>query len=379
METTDPTILKPSGNEQIPSIGPVSGEPPTLGVTSSPTASGGHLQPSPTTIESPTPVLPSSKVAPASQSPPANEKSEGPIKYRVEFINIFGSVIYQHDMEGPHFESRSPPTKNHAFTIVTTFRTAKEHFVEGEELSGTSPTKTMHISSKAIEQALRSVVKYYPSQDLASDVIKIQYPYAVLVHHYDELMEYRERFNPEKFLDASKVCFREKDAYEHLGVLKDFLDQEIMPLVEEEKARNRRGQATFDMLWLIKQPGKAFICYLGSDKEKIAGVIHSVDMGSFVNPTRSWTINYWNLNYGGDTIGRQLSNYLENKYTGERDIDDIVDLDVYPHSLMVHEAIQSGKTFWNLLQKQCKHYKGRTTTYPHNEVSGAREPYQNPC
>ena len=52
--------------------------------------------------------------------------------------------------------------------------------------------KHLNLYSTSIINALRSVVKYYPSQDLSGNPVKIHYPYAVLVHHYDELSVFRD-------------------------------------------------------------------------------------------------------------------------------------------------------------------------------------------
>lgn len=366
---TETGSSKESKNENLPTVSTLPGQPSPPSGSLTPAAFD-HI---------PHPPLPpsSSGAAPLSPPLPPDAKSEGPIKYRIEIVDLEDNLIHQYDTNGPHTEGYSNPAQRTVFTIVTTYRTVNKLVFKGEEPSGIAPIKSMHISSKAVEHSLRSVVDYYPGQDLASDVIKIQYPYAILVHHYDRLIEYRERFNPEKLLEDSEVCFRDKDAYEHLGVLKDFLDEEIMPAVNEERERNKRGMATFDMLWVNKEPGKTFVGDLGSAREKCAGIVHSIEGGSFFTPSVPWVVTFWNLQYGGDTVGRKLSKYRESKFTGERKRNnDIIDLDEHPRSEAAEECIQDGKIFWSLLEKQCKYYKGKTKSFPHNEVS---KPRGNTC
>ena len=162
------------------------------------------------------------------------------IKYRVEYVEaVTGNVLHQHETKSLNFEADTASGAQTVFEIVTTVRTAQK---SAEEFKNTPPvgstaTVSMHILSSAVIHALRSVVQYYPTQDLSSAVIKISAPYAILAHHYDELMEYREKI---KSSDLEEICYREKDAYEHLGVLKAFLDEHVMPAVEAEKAGNKR-------------------------------------------------------------------------------------------------------------------------------------------
>jgi hypothetical protein len=255
--------------------------------------------------------------------------------------------------------------------LVTTLYTNQE--THDEEI-GSRPTQrsippkqTLHIHSVAIMQALRSVVQYYPSQDLSEDIIKISSPYAVLVHHYEDLIRYRDRCRADAN-SINKLCFREKDAYEHIGVLKEFLDEVIMPAVEKERARNLRGFGTFDMFWVDAKPGHADE-FDDNNEEGVVGIIPSVSGGSFEHPKAPWNIWYWKLEYDGSEIGRHLLSATFAVWDGEATFKcGLGAINTISEEGTAAESIRKGRLFWSLLRKQCRYCKGQTKFFPHNEV-----------
>jgi len=293
------------------------------------------------------------------------------IKYRVEYVEaVTGNVLHQHETKSLNFEADTASGAQTVFEIVTTVRTAQK---SAEEFKNTPPvgstaTVSMHILSSAVIHALRSVVQYYPTQDLSSAVIKISAPYAILAHHYDELMEYREKI---KSSDLEEICYREKDAYEHLSVLKAFLDEHVMPAVEAEKARNKRGYYTFDMYWVVLKPGTMFKDQWLDDDTHYAGVLHSVTGGSLEKPTQEWIKWYWSLEYDGSLVERTLKSSLISKFDGERTLCfKPLDRQNLKGDEEVERLISYGKIYWNHMRKQCKYYKGVTATFPHNDIDG---------
>ncbi|KAF4536434.1 ATPAse [Lasiodiplodia theobromae] len=156
------------------------------------------------------------------------------IGYRTEYRSLITDDLIheQYGTTGFHDIAYSPPQeKETVFEIVRKFFTSQE-----ERTRDTIPTRSWHpptismrILSVSVVNALRSVVKYYPGQDLTSSEVLIQYPYPILIHHYDELCEYRQQCAKK---DPSELCVREKDAEEHLQVLLNFLDKEIIPDVD---------------------------------------------------------------------------------------------------------------------------------------------------
>lgn len=145
------------------------------------------------------------------------------------------------------------------FDIITVFDTQEKP--EASVAKQPSPIKStgkvsMHIKSPAIINALRAVVVYYPSQDLFGDTVVVPAPYAVLVHHRKELSEFREKTNHTE--QSHEICFREKDANRHIGILLDFLEKNIMPQVRAEEERNASGVETFKIAWVSRKPGRTY-------------------------------------------------------------------------------------------------------------------------
>lgn len=296
------------------------------------------------------------------------------IVYRVEYVeNSTGNVLYQRVTKDIRSDDEaSLVSQQTVFEIVTTIRTGQKTVGDGEVLrvppARSASSVRMNILSGALIQALRKVVQYYPGQDLSSDIVKIDAPYAILVHHYKELMAYREKISPEV---AEELCSREKDAYEHIGILKTFLDEHVMPAVEEEHARNERKAITFDMYWVFLKPGTMFHGTWKEDDDAFSGVIHSVSGGTFDNPSTEWVLQFWSLTYDGTFVNRTLGRSYTTKFDGEIALNlRSVDIENLPDNKEVNNLIRYGKLYWSHLRKQCSYFKGKTLRFPHNDVDG---------
>ncbi|KAF2143197.1 uncharacterized protein K452DRAFT_247570 [Aplosporella prunicola CBS 121167] len=306
------------------------------------------------------------------------KESTKQIKYRVEYRNrVTNEVVYQHETNGLNDNgsaSNAHGLEQPLFELVSTFTTGQTSSSQSEEhskpiLPSTTPSVSMHIYSRAIINAIQSVVEYYPEQDLTGDVVIIRAPYAILVHHYEELSSFRDEI---KSKPKEDLCAREIDAYEHVGVLLDFLDGHIMADVRAEQDRNRRGLWTWRMAWVSRRPGATQLTRVRESEESFCMVIKSISGGSFENPSVPWVMEYWRLTYDGEYLGRVERNLIQHKFDGEeeQDTSQIIDLDNRPLTPKVAQHIANGKIYWDLLKKQCKHYRGKTADIPHNEVDG---------
>ena len=230
----------------------------------------------------------------------------------------------------------------------------------------TTPRHCIRVLSMPIINALRSVVRYYPEQDLSGDSILIYYPYPVLVHHYDELLAFRDRCD---FASKSDLCERERDASVHLVVLLNHIDAQIMPEVRLEQERLKRGYSTWQNQWISLKPGTTIIVpSAGSEKGDRSSlrVVHSVEFGAFTH-SLSWTMVSWSFHYTaeGQLERREWRSVIET-WDGE----------VSPKYRTITETdaeaskfIENGKAYYNLMGKQCRYYKGKSRTFPFNEVS----------
>lgn len=239
--------------------------------------------------------------------------------------------------------------------------------------TGTTPEYHLRIYSVGIIHALRSVVRYYPQQDLSGDVIAVHWPYPILVHHYDELQRFQETSakNP-----PSKACVRERHLDEHLDLLLRFLDREVMEQVNAEKERNKRGYSTFDYLWVSYRPGTTYLYLASGELEWRGAVIHSVEEGIFSQPRQPWFVHHWTMEHNGSWLDRKKSSIIYDKFDGEQSFSERyimilgygrLDEDQL-QSDIVRQNVASGKAYWDLVSKQCRYHDGMTIGSPQREV-----------
>ena len=236
----------------------------------------------------------------------------------------------------------------------------------------------LKINSPAIITALKSVVEYYPGYSFLEKTVTIAEPYAILIHHEEELASYRKRWAPGTSLSEDQECERKRDTYEHLGILEKFLQDRMGPSVLAEKQRHARGHATFEMLWMLFKPGTDVYLYHKGNLNLSAAVIESTDEES----RRQWPnvlgIKLWYMQYNGKYLGRERDTRDLARYDGEKEI---AMLDVFPCQFLNEDTAQEGfksqrtqieergKMFWRLTKKQCMHFTGLTATYPQEYVS----------
>ncbi|KAI1854569.1 hypothetical protein JX265_007560 [Neoarthrinium moseri] len=311
----------------------------------------------------------------------ASEGHRAWVRYRVEHRHAdTNELIKSQDVDDFTVKSWDTEQSLPAFEVVGTYKTghkkpSRSSTDEAPPLTTFSAPKFhMNIYSPAIINALQSVVKYYPSQNLGGDFVVVNWPYPVLVHHYDELTEFRSTCANKNPKD---MCIRERDADEHLEILLKFLDDNIMKDVRAEQERNKNGFWTFDYVWVALKPGTTALMSLKNVDACPAKVILSVFGGNFVDRPAPWKIVHWDLRYDGSYLGRFLTTMEVPKFDGE-----------VPHSLQfitgseqsdealirrggeVARQYQYGKMYWELLRKQCKYHKGASCDFPFNEIDG---------
>lgn len=303
------------------------------------------------------------------------------VRYRVEYRHrVTDELLHQEDSENFQVEHEaSEEIHEPVFELITTFKTRVAETVTAKsgQIAAPAmapPTHHINIYSLALINAIQSVVKYYPSQDLTGDVITIRSPYAVLVHHYDELAEFGQKCAAE---EADELCVRDRGAKEHIDLLLGFLDEHIMPEVRAEQERNRNGFVTFAYRWVTHKPGSTILSCLIGETDLVAGVVHSLEGGTFDNPPGEWLIRLWSLAYDGQWLGRTTGELTGEKYDGERAMSKeffvVSDNDLYGSedkklNEIVSTQLEYGKKYWSLLSKQCQYYKGQSGEFPYNEV-----------
>ncbi|VUC25648.1 unnamed protein product [Clonostachys rosea] len=310
-----------------------------------------------------------------------NEAPE--VIYRQEWVNTHtGEQIFQKEVteaEIATFRGR----RGVVFEMVTKFyarlsvqRADSYHSFEDHPPPTATSKRFIRIRSQAIINALHCVVEYYPSQAIADDQVEIKWPYPILVHHYDQLVKFRDQCAAR---DPKDLCDREQDADRHLSLLLDMLDKEVMETVRAEQQRNAQGFYTFENSWITFVPGKRFMVHFTGNPDPETFVIKSVAGGSFESPPTSWYIKAWNLDFDGLRLGRTEYEYAIDAFEGEHDGPAgnafssfrSVDLDSgKPLDEDAQQMVKYGQIWWDQIGKMCKSYKGRTVNSPHNEVNG---------
>ncbi|KAH7134106.1 hypothetical protein EDB81DRAFT_803177 [Dactylonectria macrodidyma] len=350
-------------------------------ITPTPTTTDATIETESHGLHGSTDQLTPDTTAEADQFQPQRTKKAPWVRYRAEYRHrVTDELLRQEDTETHRFEQKaSEEIHEPVFELITTFkvRVAETVTAKGDQIAAPAmapPSYHINIYSLALINAIQSVVKYYPSQDLTGDFLAIKSPYPVLVHHYDELAQFGEECASQK---SSELCVRERGAKEHIDLLLAFLDEHIMPDVRREQERNKNGFITFAYYWVSHKPGTTIISPRRGEADFTTEVVHSLTGGTFTNPPEDWNILAWSLAYDGRYLGRVTSESRRSKYDGENPIDreilvvseeDIEQAENGNANELITEQLKFGKKYWDLLIKQCQLYRGPSSEFPFNEV-----------
>ena len=316
------------------------------------------------------------------------------VQYSEEFMDPrTDEIIYKRTSRTPTFEEsfNSGSADEPIFERVTTYKarlssdkespTSKPHANYSEEpprALGSAISYRILIYSRALINALQAVVAYYPSQNLSGDVLEIDWPYRILVHHYDELVLFQNKVMSKSPAD---LCVRERDAAEHLKLLIQFLDDAVMVDIWAEAERNKRGFCTYENFWYLYRPGCVVVSNLISrDRSDWDAMVVEEASGGPSGDSGRWDVRGWNLRFDGTYLDRQRTIFAKASFTGETTFSSNVRFIYDSTSLEDEEAqrkIAYGKRYWELIQKQCQHHRGKSCDFPYNEVSSTI--YSTPC
>jgi hypothetical protein len=303
---------------------------------------------------------------------PEDSASAGYVDYRVEYRSADKDELI-HQYRSDDKVTRVHPSKaGVAYEVISIYKTTKDKdeasALEGAPPSITSiPQKLIRIHSPALIHALHTVVTYYPSQDLTGERIEIHEPYAILVHHEQELADFKERCKP----DGRPLCIKEKNAYHHLGLLQQYLEETVMQGVREEQERNARGFYTFDWFWVYAKPGNTIQGWVKNDEGNFRGrVISSLEGGTFTRPSKKWTIMEWTMRYDGRFLGRSPETTETSKFDGERSTSSfkVFDFKKSKENELTKLMVQRGRKFISLLNQRCQYYQGDSVDFPQIHV-----------
>jgi hypothetical protein len=313
------------------------------------------------------------------------------IRYRVEYRGLRDNLLlmtkesteYEKPLlvhEGPVFDvvevkytSETKDTRKQDFS--STDRESKE--ATKSDTLNEGPSVHVHgrtyirVHSRAIINALQSVVNYYPQQELVSHPVDIDWPYAVVFHHWDKLREFEEKFavlQSEEPTDCSVT-----DTYSHLALFLDFVDKKMGDRVREEHERWRQQipKASFEMLWLLLKPGIDVYEHREEDGSKEPWVVAKVTFRLWDNSWDNYAVKKWFLDSDSTSIRPTQAEQRISRFHGEKPIHE---LDLLPCEYLVEhpalrvELIKRGQLFAKLQQKQCMYFEGESTDVPRQSV-----------
>lgn len=181
------------------------------------------------------------------------------------------------------------------------------------------------IHSTPLLRLLRQSVRYYPSVSLNSTALKLDEPFPLIAHHYQELNDYRTVNNTAtSALETEEHQDDKVTGLQHLGELLDYIDNTMLPHIREEQTRYDKGFCTFRMLWLLYKPGSTV--YLESEGRLSAFVVQSVETDPAILTTapletlKPYLITLWNLAFDSPYVGRTSRTMTVAAFDGERRI-----------------------------------------------------------
>lgn len=233
----------------------------------------------------------------------------------------------------------------------------------------------VEILSPAIREALRAVVDYYPEYNFDSKNLKIYWPYPVLTHYDEALERYQKRFENREC--TTPTC-SSQHAHKHISILRDFVRQKTGDSVDEERKRHERGYVTFEMLWLLFQPGDDVLYDMNLLGEPQPYVMKQLDWDGEGGSISAYSLTLWNIDADSEHIGPCDTTYQFNPFAGEKEI---TSLTAYPFKYFKRgkdgktpaevkkSLVERGKLFFELRKKGCWDFNGYGTTFPRRPVS----------
>lgn len=306
----------------------------------------------------------------------------GLLKFRTEYLSNSSHQTTSYEGEMDDLDPSQEPA---VLEYVEVRRT--DDFISSNGTNKTRPAAPqeksrghayIRILSPAVNEALRCVVDYYPSLDLAGKVIKVYEPFAVFVFFEAELTAYRQRLldDPEPVSDS---CVN-RYAAKHISVALDFVKARTQDAVEKESQRHSRGYCTFDMLWLLYKPGVDIYLDYTMAGEHDPHVLMSMDFDLTNGKTNAYSLKAWNMDANSWSVGPTEVHLPIERFAGEKEIITLLGfpcefvrfrqgVDEKEADEIRRHFIDRGKLWYDMRRKQnCYSFDGVTTTFPRREV-----------
>ena len=265
----------------------------------------------------------------------------------------------------------------------------KKHVRIGEQYSS-----AMIIHDPIFREAMKSLIKYDPSQDLTGDEIHIGLPWKMLMHYYEEIESLRDRLSNSDAAssETSETNWRMENSKKVqsinniLEVIKGDYENVVRP---ELQNHTKSGVAEFSKLWLLFRPGEeVFATVNGKMAAFIVLAYHDHEPGTSTTthgPIKQFIVHMWNLRFVAGRLVRHTSKIAIDKYERTRQIHK---LPVYPCKYgpkdgTKQKLLERGQRFFEMIQKPHAYMKHQGLTRdakPRSvSLSMRSECWQMPC
>jgi hypothetical protein len=207
----------------------------------------------------------------------------------------------------------------------------------------------MKIRSIYLINALREVIKYYPSLSLPVEPVTISEPYRPLVHYMTELEEYKTNHPPGHDDNYKNIT------NSHIDISLGFLDHTLGKQLRLERERYQRPTpvVTFEYLWLLFKPGQDVYIHDPDKNTWTAGVVAELKGGIFGSNDSPipYKIHNWNVMSRSAYIQPFKQCTTIEIFDGEKDIASLAVLPKNFHSedaKLESQLVERGKKYWSM-------------------------------
>lgn len=317
------------------------------------------------------------------------DASLGPIRFHTEFVDQGKTLYTLRNEKSVSAFVQGSKTEAPVFDVVTEFSCnstfGKTMEVEGDVnvfyVASLQGRRRIDIRSPALIAALQRVVRYWPGLILTIATVRVKEPFSLLVHHAEELIAYQEECASR---DQLETCEKELDASNHLNLLNQYMEENIMPAIRAERQRHERGFVTFEYLWLLFKPGTDVIVKLREqDQASVtahdSGVVKSLSGGPGQYKDGipiGWEVVTFYLGSDGSSIGRVSETTTIPKFEGEMPVSSLPLVPVKwagesPDGRPWVDVMSGfGAKSFQLLTPQCAMHAGRSMEFPYEDVDG---------
>ena len=246
-------------------------------------------------------------------------------------------------VEAKSLDSDNQSSKDHLHALEVT-----QKFNKKEEIESTK----LRVNSPHLLKVFREVVQSYP--EVINDFeepIKLEDPYTMLLHYWEDLGQYRQ-------------AAKDGDERQHLDLLFDFMESNVKANKDQCDSMIKSGRVNFDLLWTVYRPGA--LQYASSSGHPVLYRLSTTAYEENEDDGKWLEVHCAYTDHDGTMIGKAKKTFKihQRKFFAGGKLTDVTELPVYPRSFvggrenLEHELAERGGRFVELLGIHVKGYNG---------------------